>query len=192
MSSHPALVVETMSKILKTTEQFLLKTTRSHRENTRKTGEMDENQLRIAVAVSALEAAADAKAKAIIVFSDSGEMAKLVSKGRPNCPIISFTPKRENREVVVHILRLHYGIYPFELDFPKYIDTTLAKAENIILTSDLKLNSGDWVVMCAGNNLPIPGLNNMTKIFRLGEFLRTYVEHFHIAEHHHADHIKKP
>jgi pyruvate kinase len=88
MSSHPALVVETMSKILKTTEQFLLKSGRKEEAKRLVDVELDEAHLRIAVARSALEAAYDAKAKAIIVFSDSGEMAKLISKGRPNCTII--------------------------------------------------------------------------------------------------------
>ena len=147
MSSHPVLVIETMCKILKTIEQFLHVGNKEKEDlyfrNTQGKG-MSHDQLRTAVARSALEAIDVSKAKAIIVFSETGEMAKTLSKGRPNCIIISFTEKK--CEVKVNDLRLHYGIYPHEVEYgsDQYIDSTVAEAERVILDRGL-LELGDNV-----------------------------------------------
>jgi pyruvate kinase len=182
MSPHPVLVISTMTSILKTTEQFIQPVASSPLPSLRNDPDssLNHDDLRYAAVNAALEACQSVKAKAIITFSNSGEMAKLISKGRPKSIIISFTPKDQSK--IINQLRLFYGIYPFELEYGLYSDTTIAKAEEIILSQDL-LASGDWVVICGGNNLPIPGLKNFTKIYQLGEYMKTFLEKFTHKKH---------
>jgi len=186
MSSHPVLVVSTMKKILKTTEHYMPPRSVLRSISTKT---FDETQLRLAIAKSALEAAEFSQAKAIIVFSLSGEMSKLISAGRPRCPIVSFTPVEHAH--VINQLRLMYGIYPFELHFAKYIDTTVSKAEEIVLNHKI-VNKGDWVVLCGGSNLPISGLSNITKIYKLGEFLQQFLEKYTPGLLHHKEGTESP
>jgi pyruvate kinase len=74
-----------------------------------------------AVASSALAAASKAKAKAIIVFSVGGIMAHLICKGRPQVPVIVFTPS----EAVAAKVRFLYAAYPLVLPFGKVINMIL-------------------------------------------------------------------
>ncbi|ODV63170.1 pyruvate kinase [Ascoidea rubescens DSM 1968] len=65
------------------------------------------------IACAAVSAAYDQDAKAIIVLSTTGTTARLVSKYRPNCPIIMLT----RRPHVARYVHLYRGVYPFEYKF---------------------------------------------------------------------------
>ena len=60
------------------------------------------------VAKEAVVATSDHDCKAILVFSDTGELSSLVAAYRPSCPIISFCPTSK----VARQLILTRGIYP--------------------------------------------------------------------------------
>eukprot|EP00190_Bangiopsis_sp_CCMP1999_P006083 CAMPEP_0198725498 /NCGR_PEP_ID=MMETSP1475-20131203/2791_1 /TAXON_ID= ORGANISM="Unidentified sp., Strain CCMP1999" /NCGR_SAMPLE_ID=MMETSP1475 /ASSEMBLY_ACC=CAM_ASM_001111 /LENGTH=684 /DNA_ID=CAMNT_0044487287 /DNA_START=88 /DNA_END=2142 /DNA_ORIENTATION=+ len=83
-------------------------------------------------------------AKAIMVFTHKGLMASLVSRNRPNAPILAFTPVNKVREKMT----LLHGVQPFKLDFSDDPEDTIAGAFDI-LSQRKSVNSGDLVVIVA-------------------------------------------
>jgi len=67
------------------------------------------------VAMAAVAAAIEQNAGAIIVMSTSGNTARLVSKFKPPCPIITIT-RNEQTSRQIH---LHRGCYPMYYEEPK-------------------------------------------------------------------------
>jgi pyruvate kinase len=61
------------------------------------------------VAMAAVAAALEQNAGAIIVMSTSGNTARLISKFRPSCPILTLT----RNEQTARQIHLHRGCYPF-------------------------------------------------------------------------------
>jgi len=70
------------------------------------------------VASSAVSASQEQNAGAIVVLSTSGDTARLVSKYRPQCPIIIVT-RKESTGRAIHLSR---GCYPFIYKEPKVAD----------------------------------------------------------------------
>jgi pyruvate kinase len=67
------------------------------------------------VAMSAVAAAIEQNAGAILVMSTSGNTARLVSKYHPPCPIITITRNAQTSRQV----HLHRGCYPMYYDQPR-------------------------------------------------------------------------
>ncbi|KAK9685898.1 Pyruvate kinase [Basidiobolus ranarum] len=67
------------------------------------------------VASSAVNASLEADAGAIIVLTQTGNTARLISKYRPVCPIITVT----RNPAVARQIHLHSGCYPFIYDKPQ-------------------------------------------------------------------------
>ena len=141
IGTYPVETLETMSKIMETTEQdqnyyeFLDTTMRSEKQDI--TG---------SVAYSAVECALRLKCKAIVTPTISGYTARKISRFRPSCPIIAITPDVN----VVKNLSLYYGIYPvLENDvnsFDKIMKTSKEKAKNT-----LKLEERDKIIITGGD-----------------------------------------
>jgi pyruvate kinase len=66
------------------------------------------NDWATAVAKGAVSASFANKCKAILVFTKDGDLPRLVSAYRPNCPIVSFCPNSK----LARQLILNRGIYP--------------------------------------------------------------------------------
>ncbi|KAF5124583.1 hypothetical protein DV495_003909 [Geotrichum candidum] len=67
------------------------------------------------IAISAVSASFEQEARAIIVLSTSGSTARLVSKYRPNCPILMVT----RNEKAARFSHLYRGVYPFIYTEPR-------------------------------------------------------------------------
>ncbi|THG99902.1 hypothetical protein EW026_g2540 [Hermanssonia centrifuga] len=71
------------------------------------------------VAIAAVAAAAEQNASAILVLSTSGNTARLISKYRPQVPIITVTRSEQTARQV----HLHRGVYPFWYPEPRGIES---------------------------------------------------------------------
>lgn len=106
------------------------------------------------VAMAAVSASLEQQAGAILLMSTSGNTARLVSKYRPRCPILTVT-RDEHTARDVHLYR---GCYPFLYPFPRPSDnsTWQEDVDNRIkygLAEALKLGileKGDTVVALQG------------------------------------------
>ncbi len=110
---------------------------------------------------SARAAAVEMKARAIVVFTQSGMTAHLASCQRPPAPIYAFTPE----EKTFRHLSLVWGVLPMLFDSIPNTDSMIRRAEEILLQTGA-VNKGDVIVIVSGTN-PVRGATNMMKIDRL-------------------------
>ncbi|KAI0814893.1 pyruvate kinase [Irpex lacteus] len=106
------------------------------------------------IALAAVAASLEQKAGAIIVLSTSGNTARLISKYRPEVPIITVT----RNEQTARQIHLHRGVYPFWYPEPRGIEahqwqTDVDNRIRFGLRSALELNiikTGSTVVAVQG------------------------------------------
>jgi pyruvate kinase len=115
-----------------------------------------------AIVHSARRAAVVMKTKAIIVFTQSGYTAELLSCQRPPCNIFAFTPNRR----VLQSLGLVWGVCPFMMEELSDQNEMVQKAEQFLLQSNL-LQKQDPIVIVSGTQ-PLRGATNMMKMGRIG------------------------
>jgi pyruvate kinase len=95
----------------------------------------------------------------IAVFTESGGTARLISKYRPPCPIIAFSPVQETRRR----LGLLWGTLPRTIDRVRNIDELSDIAQTRLLEERL-VRPGDVVGIVAGTPLGTPGATNFMKL----------------------------
>ena len=116
-----------------------------------------------AISHAASYAATKADAKALVVLSVSGSMAKRISNLKSQRPIIALTPD----EKVYRQLSMYWGVTALVIAIAKNTDATLEAAEKAILQNKM-LRTGDTVVFCAGKT-HMKGANNMLQLYRIGQ-----------------------
>ena len=123
-----------------------------------------------ATAHAACTTAADIKATAIITVSKSGETARLLSKGRPETPIIACVLDEQTQR---H-LALSWGVHPILMPYANSTDELVDLSVKTSVEHGL-LQSGDLVVVTAGVPVGVSGTTNMIKVHMVGEFLASGV-----------------
>ncbi|RII28888.1 MAG: pyruvate kinase [Geobacter sp.] len=116
-----------------------------------------------AVAEAACHAAATLKARALVVFTQSGSTAALISKFRPQLPIFAFTPFLE----IERRLALYWGVQTFHVGSMSGTDQQIAAVEETLLAAGFK--KGDVVVITMGVPIELRGSTNLIKVHKLGE-----------------------
>jgi pyruvate kinase len=117
-----------------------------------------------AVTRSASRAAEDVRAKAIVVYTESGSTARLLSSQRPAVPILALSPHLQT----VRQLRLVWGVYPRLMPSVTRLAEMLALGEKILVDAD-QVSPGDAVVVVSGTKAANRGGTNMMKVHRVGE-----------------------
>jgi pyruvate kinase len=125
-----------------------------------------------AVALATVKTAYSSSATAIMAFTQSGSTARLLSRLRPQMPIIAMTPDSK----VFHLLSINWGVIPFH-------DTTRDFREGYSKISEFALEKqicsyGDLVVVIAGSTFGISGTTNMMIVENIGDVLvRGFIGH---------------
>jgi pyruvate kinase len=115
-----------------------------------------------AIADGACEVAHNINAKAIVVFTHSGFTASLISKLRPNIPILAFTPD----EKVLKRLPLYWGVIPkFIEQVEREIDQSFIEEIGLSLKREKIAHKGDNVVFVASS--PFLGRPNVIRVHKL-------------------------
>ena len=163
--AYPVEALKTMSAIAERTEQegFHL------RGRT-----MDFNPGKISVSDATAHAACltarDVNAAAIVTVSESGTTARLLSKYRPQQPIIACVM----REQVQRQLSLSWGITPLMMSLAHSTDE-LIEMSTALAKENGYLHNGELAVVTAGVPVGVSGTTNMIKIHMVGNCLATGV-----------------
>ena len=163
--AYPVEALKTMSAIAERTEQegFHL------RGRT-----MDSNPGKISVSDATAHAvcltARDVNAAAIVTVSESGTTARLLSKYRPQQPIIACVM----REQVQRQLSLSWGITPLMMSLAHSTDE-LIEMSTALAKENGYLHNGELAVVTAGVPVGVSGTTNMIKIHMVGNCLATGV-----------------
>jgi pyruvate kinase len=138
MGHHPALVVETMKKIILEVERTEF---RYNREEDLKPQPHSPSFLSDAVCYNACKMAHDVRADAIIGQTQSGYTAWTLSSYRPKSPLYIFTKK----QTLVNQLSLSWGVRAFYYAEEESLDHIITDEIDILKERGF-INSGDVVV----------------------------------------------
>jgi len=116
------------------------------------------------VAELACHASRELHMRAIAVFTHSGFTAGLVSRYRPQTPIVAFSPETETRRR----LALVWGVLPRTIVNVRKIDGLAAIAEKRLLEERL-VRRGDVICILAGTPMGIRGTTNFMKFHVIGD-----------------------
>lgn len=119
----------------------------------------DETDSTEAVASAVSRIAHSVNAKVIVVSTNSGYTARMVSKYRPEVNILAVTYS----ERVQRGLTLNYGVLPVVYEAPATIDEMIALAKTAVKEQGLA-NSGDTIVIAAGVPMSQSGTTNMITV----------------------------
>jgi pyruvate kinase len=163
--AYPVEALKTMSAIAERTEQegHYLRG-RLMEPNTGKISVSD------ATAHAACLTAKDVNAAAIVTVSESGTTARLLSKYRPQQPIIACVM----REQVQRQLSLSWGITPLMMSLAHSTDE-LIEMSTALAKENGYLHNGELAVVTAGVPVGVSGTTNMIKIHMVGNCLASGV-----------------
>ncbi|MBQ9956140.1 MAG: hypothetical protein IJO99_01040, partial [Ruminococcus sp.] len=173
--AYPVEAVKTMALIAETTEKNI-----NYRHRFSSRGAQTNSSVAEAIAHATVTTAHDLNAKAIITVSLCGQTARLISKYRPDCPIIGCTMS----DVVCRQMNMSWGVMPFIIDektnTDDLFDTAVEAAEMRGLVED-----GDLVVITAGVPLGVSGTTNLMKVEKIGS--KNLVPITEILTHYHTN-----
>lgn len=121
-----------------------------------------------AISHATVTSAHDLGAAAIITVTKSGRTARMISKYRPDCPIICCTME----DSVCRRLNLSWGVIPLKIEEIHNTDDLFERAVRAGEEAGL-LHNGELVVMTAGVPLSISGTTNLMKVHVVGHILVT-------------------
>lgn len=157
---YPVEAVKVMASIAKRIEQTL--------DYDRMLKEKGSNNVTVTDAIShaTCTTAVDLNASAIITSTSSGYTAKMVSKFRPQAPIIAAT----SNEAVMRRLALTWGVCPIKSALAGNTDEVIEKSIEASIESGYVKN-GELVVITAGVPVGVSGTTNLIKVHVISEVL---------------------
>ena len=163
---YPVQALKAMSKIADTTESdsnYNMLVHKALAEDTRLS-------ISAAVAHAACTTATDIRATAIITVSKSGETARLLSRCRPDTPIVACVLD----EKVQRQLNIHWGITPLVMPYAHSTDELISMSVDCACKAGL-VHAGNMAVVTAGVPVGVSGTTNMIKVHLVGDSLLTGV-----------------
>ena len=163
---YPVEALQTMSAIAERTEK------EPHYIDRRLTQTSVTGKISVsdATAHAACLTAADVNASAIVTVSESGTTARLLSKYRPEPPIIACVMN----EQVQRQLALSWGITPLMMELAHSTDELIEKSTALAKANGY-LHDGELAVVTAGVPVGVSGTTNMIKIHMIGNCLSSGV-----------------
>ncbi|RDY25098.1 pyruvate kinase, partial [Romboutsia weinsteinii] len=155
---YPVESVKMMATIAKRTEETL------DYDALLKANASNNSTVTDAISHATCSTAIDLNASAVVTSTSSGHTARMVSKFRPNAPIVAAT----SEDKIMRQLALSWGVYPVKssnaITTDEVIENSIeaAKAANYI-------NNGELVVVTAGVPVGVSGTTNLIKVHVISE-----------------------
>lgn len=158
---YPVEALKTMVRIAERTEADIDLVKRfNNREN------LVNPDITNAIAHATCTTAMDLNAAAIVTVTKSGKTARMISKYRPSCPIISCTPY----ENVWRQLNLSWGVRPLMVEEKDNTDELFEHAIELA-EKEGYVKQGEITVITAGVPLGVSGTTNLIKVHVVGHIL---------------------
>jgi pyruvate kinase len=154
---YPVEAVATMARIAAYTEEMMDWESRRRRQAL---SLLESSSIPRATASAACRAAEQLSARFIVVFTESGATAGLISQFRPHQPILGLTPSQR----VYPRLALLWGVLPLSTPLYDRIDMMIEEGMKGLEAQEL-VTKGDVVVVVFGTS-PVPGATNMIKVHK--------------------------
>lgn len=151
---YPVESVKTMVNVARTTEDSL-----DYKAILREKGVEREKSITNAISHATCTSAQDLGASAIITATSSGYTARMVSKFRPQSPIIATT----TNEKIIRRLLLKWNVYPIYINKGASTDDVFELSVKKVLEKEY-INTGDIVIITAGVPVGVAGTTNTIKV----------------------------
>jgi len=156
VGEYPVVVVETMARIVASTEEHGLDRIAKLTNKPRTQGG--------AITLAAIEVADFVEAKFLCIFTESGDSARRMSRLRPNIPMLAFTPEPAIRRRMA----LTWGIQSTLVEHVAHTDRMFIQVDDYLLSNDLA-KVGDKVVVISGSPPGIVGSTNDIRVHKVGD-----------------------
>jgi len=156
VGEYPVLTVETMARIIESTEDHGLQRIPALGTKPRTQGG--------AITLAAAEVADFVDAKFLCVFTESGDSARRMSRLRSSIPMLVFTP----HESIRRRMALTWGVRSFLVEPVTHTDAMFVQVDDLLLGGGLA-SVGDKVVVIAGTPPGIAGSTNDLRVHRVGD-----------------------
>ena len=134
------------------------------RRSTDKSGSIDETvAFPEAIAHAASRAAEDVRAKWIVAFTRSGFTARLISKYKPQTPVVAFSPETR----IVREMALYWGVVARPVRRLENTDDMISEVDGLLVKAG-QAAPGDRVVVVGSHPPAISGKTNFLKIHEVG------------------------
>lgn len=160
VGKHPIEAVKMMDTIIRFTEKELASEKQPYKMNGDCLSEPSSIEKAIARAVAIMSK--DTSAKLIVAFSRTGFTARLISKFRPQIPIVAFSPHEE----VVRQMSIYNGVIPYFVRNLTNTDEMIKEVNAFILKNKLA-DKGDKVIIVASHPVSSTAKTNFVKIHLL-------------------------
>lgn len=160
VGAYPVEAVEMMSRIIVETERRIDERASAASQSR----PADGGEFTIAVAHSAVRAADDTAAKAIVAFTQSGDTARHIARFRPAHLILGATLD----EKIARRMSLTWGTLPVLFDKVCDIKTLVASVDAKLLSARL-VKRGDVVIITFGVPVGKSGSTDLIRIHRVGK-----------------------
>ncbi|KAB7668008.1 pyruvate kinase [Bacillus sp. B1-b2] len=159
--TYPVEAVQTMNNIASKAETAL-----NYKEILSKRSKDSEQSITDSIGQSVAHTALNLEVKAVITPTGSGHTARMISKYRPEAPIIAVTYDGK----IQRQLALVWGVYPRVSNKSESTDEMLDVAVQESVNSSI-VTHGDLVVITAGLPVGEAGTTNIMKIHVIGDIL---------------------
>jgi len=160
VGKYPVLAVEMMNSIVCQAEANLEYWGHWRGKVERIEGKDDAYHLTLA----ARELAHDRNVAVIAVFTKSGRTALLMSKARPDVPILAFTPEAKTYRRAA----MYFGVYPHLVSHAETVEEMISVIENALLKITT-LERGQQVILVCGYPVHAVRPANMALLHTIGE-----------------------
>ncbi len=161
MGKYPIESVQVMHRISGVTEEDI-----NYKDFFTLHGSKIYHDVPSAVAFSSVNTAYNAQARSIFVFTSTGYTPRLVSRLRPDIPVIALTDNIK----VYHQLSLNWGVIPLFSEHFETISEAFKRVSDFALQRGY-VHLGDIVVLTAGAPFGVSGTTNMMIVENIGDVL---------------------
>lgn len=158
VGEYPVVTVETMARIIASTEEHGLDRIEVLSAKPRTQGG--------AITLAASEVADFVEAKYLCIFTESGDSARRMSRIRSKIPMFAFTTEPTIRRR----LALTWGIQPFMVEPVTHTDEMYRQVDDFLLGTG-RAQVGEKVVVISGSPPGIAGSTNDLRVHRVGDAL---------------------
>ncbi len=155
VGEFPVITVQTMARIVTSTEEHGLERIQALGTKPRTQGG--------AMTLAAEEVANFVQAKFVIVFTETGDSVRRMSRLRSKIPMIGMTPTKAIRDRMA----LTWGVESFIVPRVKHTDQLMVQVDDVLLENDMAA-VGDKVVVICGSPPGVSGTTNDMRIHVVG------------------------
>jgi pyruvate kinase len=161
VGKYPLETVNVMRSIIKETETDFDYHTFFHQHSTRVYHDVPS-----AVTLATVKTAYSSDAQAIFAFTSSGTTARLLSRLRPEMPIVAMTPNKKS----YHQMALSWGVISVLANQSASIKEAFETLSGYAIEKNL-VSYGDLVIVTAGSPFGVSGTTNMMLVESIGDVL---------------------